>query len=70
MSASENVAIVKQLYEVMGQGDRQFIKSLLTENIQWYGLSLTEGVQSQLLSGIVAVTDFLEKSDPVLTMLR
>ncbi|MEM8777790.1 MAG: hypothetical protein AAGF26_02730 [Cyanobacteria bacterium P01_G01_bin.49] len=66
MSASENVAIVKQLYQAIEQSDRTLISPFLTEDIQWYGLTLNQGVEAKRLQGVQEIIDFFDVADRVL----
>lgn len=66
MSASDNLAIVRQLYETIANHDRTLIRSFLTEDIRWYGLTLVPEVAAKDLQGIQAIIDFFEVSDQVI----
>ena len=49
MSKSENLVIVRQLYEVMEKGDYSLLSPLLTEDIRRHGLTLEQRLEVEFL---------------------
>ncbi len=66
MNESNSLAIVKQLYEVIEKGDYSLLTPLLTDDIQWYGLTLDQQLEAKFLQDIPSVIKFFEITDQVL----